>query len=139
MADAKYQQGLTAKEEIRYQEAFDYLNRAAQLQPENSTYLNQAGLVAQTLANYAKAIEFYQLALDSDLKTHGEEHPSVARDRNNLGGAYTALGQYEKAIEQLELALEVFKKMLGDEHPNTKATAQNLALAREVQKATAGD
>ena len=44
--------------------------------------------------NYDKAIEYYQLALNSGLNTFGEDHPSVAIRRNNLGGAY-----YEKGEE----------------------------------------
>jgi len=63
------------------------------------------------LGQHEKAIAYYELALASDLKTFGEDHPYVARDRNNLGYAWNSLGQYEKAIEYYEFALVVCKKV----------------------------
>ena len=84
----------------------------------------------ESLGQYDKAIEYYELALASDLKTYGEDHPKVAIDRNNLGGAWDSLGQYDKAIEYFELALTTFEKVLGADHPSTKTVANNLASAK---------
>ena len=40
------------------------------------------------MGEYDKAIEYYELALASDLKTYDEDHPNVAIRRNNLGAAW---------------------------------------------------
>ena len=129
-AEAEYQLGKLAEDEINYRKAYQHYQRAAQLAPDNTIYLNQAGVVAQTLGQYQKAIGYLELALASDLTTFGEDHLTVARDRNNLGLAWKSLGEAQKAIEYYELALATLKKKLGAEHPNTKTTAKNLESAK---------
>lgn len=88
----------------------EYYEVAARLDPKNSNYLNQAGLVLSTLGDYDQAIAFYEKALASDIKTFGENHPSVARDWNNLGTAWYQKGEYDKAIEYLQKARAVLQR-----------------------------
>ena len=76
-------------------------------------------------------LPLYQLALDSDLKTYGEDHPDVAIDRNNLGMAYNSLGQYDKAIDYFQLALGSLEKVFGQEHPYVKTVKANLESAKD--------
>ncbi|BAS68313.1 tetratricopeptide repeat protein [Bathymodiolus septemdierum thioautotrophic gill symbiont] len=78
---------------------------------------------------YKKAIEYYELALASDLKTYGEAHPSVATCRNNLGMAWESLGEYKKAIEYYELALASDLKTYGEAHPSVATRRNNLGMA----------
>ena len=63
--------------------------------------------------DYDKAIEYYEQALASDLKTFGPDHPNVATDRNNLGVAWDSKGDYDKAIEYYEQALASDLKTFG--------------------------
>ena len=79
---------------------------------------------------YDKAIEYYEKALKSGIKTFGEDHPQVAIYRNNLGLAWQAKGEYDKAIEYYEKALSVLSVKLGNEHPDTKLIETNLSLAK---------
>jgi len=130
IAEAAFQRGKIAEDAIRYTEALEYLEKAVRLQPDNALYLNEAGLLYLTLANHKKAIEYFELALASDLKTYGEDHPHVATKRNNLGLAWNALGEHHKAIAYYEQALPVFEKFLGKDHPNTKIVQDNLDKAR---------
>ena len=92
---------------------------------------NNLGVAWKSLGQYQKAIDYYELALASDLKTYGENHPDVARDHNNLGSAWVSLGQYQKAIDYYELALTTLEKILGLDHPNTKTVANNLAETKK--------
>ena len=130
-AQAAFQRAKIAQDDIRYQDALKHYTRAQQLQPNKSLYLNELAFMLYTLGEYDKAIEYYELALASDLKTYGEDHPDVAIYRNNLGFAWGAKGQYDKAIGYYQLALEVFKKMLGETHPNTKIVVKNLKSAKQ--------
>jgi tetratricopeptide (TPR) repeat protein len=75
-----------------------------------------------------KAIEYFELALESDLKTYGENHPAVATDRNNLGSVWQVLNKLNKAIEYFELALESVNK----NHPNVAIYRNDLAEAKKA-------
>ena len=124
-----YSLGHIAELQLDYRKAQRYFEQAAVLVPENSTYLNRAGLINHTLGAYGAAIRYYEQALASDLKTYGEDHPNVARDRNNLGGAYQALGEYRKAIGYFEQALASDLKAVGEDHPNVAIDRNNLGSA----------
>ncbi|OJA03134.1 tetratricopeptide repeat protein, partial [Bathymodiolus thermophilus thioautotrophic gill symbiont] len=83
-----------------------------------------------------KAIELYNLALASNIKTYGESHPNVATTRNNLASALQARNQsrdLSKAIELYELSLETMRRVLSADHPNTKIIAGNLKRAKAKQ------
>ena len=124
-----YSLGHLAELQLDYRKAQRYFEQAAVLVPENSTYLNRAGLINHTLGAYDSAIRYYEQALASDLKTVGEDHPNVARDRNNLGSAYQALGEYKKAIGYYEKALASDLKTYGEDHPNVARDRNNLGSA----------
>ncbi len=55
-AEAAYQLAKLAEERIDYQEALRLYEKAVQLVPENSFYLNEAGVMLRTLAHYDQAI-----------------------------------------------------------------------------------
>lgn len=69
---------------MRYRHALKHYEKAARLVPDNTLYLNAAGYINHALAFDQKAINYYKLALASDLKSYGEDHPDVAIDRDNL-------------------------------------------------------
>ena len=64
--------------------------------------------------------------MEIDEKALGTDHPSVARDLNNLGLLYKALGDYDKAEPLYERALEIDEKVLGPDHPNVAIRLNNL-------------
>ena len=116
-AEAAYQRCLIAEDSIRYIEALNHCEKAVQLAPENMRYLNQAGIIKEKLANFKKAIEYFELALTNCLNTYGEDHPRVAGIRNNLAMTWQSLGKYQKAVAYYEKALVSFLKMFGEDHP----------------------
>jgi tetratricopeptide (TPR) repeat protein len=130
-AEAEFQLGLIAKDNIRYQAAYAHFVRAAELVKDNSNYPGWAGNLAHTLGQYDKAIEYFEQALASDLKTYGPDHPDVAIDRNNLGSAWWAKGEYDKAIGYYEKAVSIFELRLGAVHPSTINAKNNLEGARK--------
>ncbi|MEJ2743974.1 MAG: tetratricopeptide repeat protein, partial [Gammaproteobacteria bacterium] len=128
-AEAAYQRGKLAEDDIHYSEAYRHYERAAQLKPDSGTYLNQAGLIAHALGKYDKAIAYYEQALASDVKTFGDAHPTVAARRNNLGVAWRAKGEYDKAIGYYEQALASDLKTFGEAHPDVATDRNNLGGA----------
>jgi len=114
---------------LDYQGALLYYEQAVELAPENRIYLNELGLLLQTMGEYDKAIGFYNQALTIDLKTLGPEHPNVATEYNNLGSAWDSKGEYDKAIALYNKALRIDLKTLGPEHPNVATRYNNLGSA----------
>jgi len=88
------------------------------------------------LDNLTKAIELYNLALESDIQTYGESHSEVATIRNNLASALKARNQPEdltKAIELYNLALKSDIQTYGESHPNVATTRNNLANVLKIR------
>ncbi len=96
-AEAAYQLGELAYEQIDYKKAYAYYREAAKLEPDNPTYLNMAGRLSQEVGRYAEAQPFLEEALQIREKALGPEHPDVALSLNNLAALYDDQGQYEKA------------------------------------------
>ena len=94
--------------------------------PNVATYRNNLGTAWNAKGKYDKAIEYYEKALESDLKAFGEDHPDVATYRNNLGSAWKAKGEYDKAIEYYEKALKSDIKTFGEDHPKVATRWNNL-------------
>ena len=94
-----------------------------------ATYRNNLGATWKVKGEYDKAIEYYEMALKSDLKNFGENHPKVATRWNNLGEAWRAKGEYDKAIDYYEKALNSDLKNFGENHPNIAAHRNNLGVA----------
>ncbi len=97
--------------------------------PNASTYRNNLGAAWKEKGNYDKAIEYYEKALNSDLKNFGEDHPNVATYRNNLGSTWKAKGEYDKAIEYYEKALKSDLKNFGENHQKVATRWNNLGEA----------
>jgi CHAT domain-containing protein len=69
------------------------------------------------IGDYKAAESYYKQALEIKKKALGEDHPSYARNLNNLGGLYNEMGDYNAAEPFNKQALEIYKKNLGEEHP----------------------
>jgi len=128
-AEAAFQLANFAKERVDYLEALKLFEKAVQFAPENSFYLNEAGVMLDILAHYDKAIGYYKKALASDLETYGTDHPSVAILWNNLGAAWKSKGEYDKAIGYYEKALASNLKTHGPDHPRVATYWNNLGGA----------
>jgi Flp pilus assembly protein TadD len=61
-AEAAYQLAQLAYGRIDYAAAYQYFKEAAELQPDNPLYLNQAGLIAHTVGRYSEAEPLSQRA-----------------------------------------------------------------------------
>ena len=77
------------------------------LKPYYSTIYSNLGSAYQSLSEFQKAIEFYQLALKIAKDTGNKDHEAAVN--NNLGNAYKSLRDFKKAIEFYQLALKIAK------------------------------
>ena len=58
------------------------------------------------LGRYEEAIELFQLALDSDFKNFGEDHPKGGPKKNNLGGGISGWADMRKRSKKLYKLLD---------------------------------
>jgi len=92
----------------------------------DASLLNELAFTIHNLGEKPKAIEYYEQALNIDRVVFGREHPNVAIDLNNIGGAWNDLGDFRKAIGYYEQALIIWKKAFGEKHPDVAAGMTNL-------------
>ncbi len=65
------------------------------------------------MGRYSKALEYYKRALNIELKTLGEDHPSTAVTYNEIGQVNIRMGNYSIALDYYERALNIELKKLG--------------------------
>ena len=78
------------------------------------------------IADFDKAINYYEKSLAIRLKVHGDQHPSTGTTYNNLGFVWDDKGEYDKAIQYYEKSLTIRLKVHGDQHPSTGISYNNL-------------
>ena len=59
------------------------------------------GVIHWYKADYGKAWEYNEKALNIRLELLGEEHPDTADSYNNMGIVYSKQGNYDKGLEYL--------------------------------------
>src|SRR5262249_54917785 len=59
---------------------------------------------------YAKALEYYQQALDMRQKLYNKPHPDVASSLYNIGIVYTQQREYARALKYYDEALNVLRR-----------------------------
>jgi tetratricopeptide (TPR) repeat protein/CHAT domain-containing protein len=118
---------ITAPKAAEYKSALEY---RAPRTPDDYTgilknFTNQ-GDACFALGDYAKAREYYELALNGNLALFGEEDADTSMLLNTLGDIYTRLGDYAKAKAHLERSLAISTKIWGEGHPYTASSFNNL-------------
>ncbi|MCG6551667.1 MAG: tetratricopeptide repeat protein [Candidatus Magnetominusculus sp. LBB02] len=76
-----------------------------------------------------RGMDYYDKALNIDIKIYGDEHQAVADDYNNIGSAWDSMGEYKKALEFYDKSLEIKLKVYGEHHPTVATGYNNIGLA----------
>ena len=114
---------------LDHRNALHFYEKAVQQAPDNSTYLNDTGVVHLIRGDYDTARDYFEKALESDLKLVGSDHPNVAVHWNYLGDLWRKQGNSAKAIGYYEKSLDSFLKTIGPEHPFVARIWNNLGTA----------
>ena len=93
-----------------------------------------AGLLRQ-LGQFAAAEPLCRRALAIDERTHGPDHPDVARDLTNLAALLRVTNRLGEAEPLYRRALAIEEKAHGPDHPHVAAALNNLAaLLRDTNR-----
>ena len=94
----------------------------------------QAGrFIDDYIADYHKALRYYQRALHSAMVQEGEKCEHVATSYNNIGLVYKSQGNYPKALEMLQKALGIWLDVLGANHPYVATSYSNIGVVYDSQ------
>ncbi len=77
----------------------------------------------------AQRIIFYERLIETDIKSLGEDHPSVARDLSWLAYIYVSQKEYDKARPLLLRAREIYTKVYASDPGHEKIAHVDLLLA----------
>ena len=94
---------------------------------DSSILFNNIASVYREQGDYAKALEYYEKALQINERVLGSGHPSTATTYSNMAVVYREQGDNAKALEYCKKALEIRERVLGSGHPDTAATYNNMA------------
>ena len=104
-----------------------YLEQRVQLDTTNAQWLDElANFLEKYLAQYDRALEYYQKSLAIEKKIFDEPHPNVAASYNNIGFVYSSQGDYDRALEYYLRALSIRKQVFGESHPDLANSYNNL-------------
>lgn len=77
------------------------------------------------LAQYDKALSYFQRALRQALSQGDENQNVVATCYNDIGSIYLAQGDYDKALEYGRQSLDIWKTIYGESHPHVASGYRN--------------
>ena len=94
----------------------------------------QAGkFIDDYIADYHKALRYYQRALHRAMVQEGEKGENVATSYNNIGSVYSSQGDYPKALEMYQKALAILLDVLGANHPYVATSYSNIGVVYDSQ------
>ncbi|MCI5139612.1 MAG: tetratricopeptide repeat protein, partial [Candidatus Electrothrix sp. AR1] len=106
--------------------------KAVALEEDNPAYLQAAGTMALTIANYDRAKKWLErlLAIRKEGKRKSIELIFVL---DRLATLYQYQGDYKKAEPLFQRSLELSEKVKGKEHPEVATMLNNLAGLYDLQ------
>ena len=134
--DAEYLYQLYTIALARYdnEKAAKYIETRAALDTTNVDWQLEAGkFIMQYIANYDKALKYYNCALRNAIKQYGESHPKVAFSYNYIGNVYYYQGNYNDALNYCQKALEIFLQVYGESHHNVAMSYNNIGSVYSSQ------
>jgi tetratricopeptide (TPR) repeat protein len=132
-AETRAERAGLAELRFRYAEAGRLYREAAELVPEaeplrRATYLDRAANALREGGRYAEAEPLLRRALAIDERSLGPDHPSVARDLNNLAvllRATNRLAEAEPLMRRVVQIFAAFTRATGHPHPHLEAAFAN--------------
>ena len=96
-----------------------YLNQIAVIHEKTGAKLLEQKKIEEGKKELNKAIEFYQEALDLEVKLKIDGYSNTAQYKRNMANAYLHLDEPDKVWKPASEAYEIRKRVLGLTHPDT--------------------
>jgi eukaryotic-like serine/threonine-protein kinase len=95
--------------------------------PEISEALDDYGVALTNVGDFAGAERAFLEAIEIETAVLGEDHPSIATTRENLGNVYFREKKLDLTARNLEVVLAMRRKALGDDSEPVARTLANMA------------
>ncbi len=95
--------------------------------PEVSEALDDYGVALTNVGDFAGAERAFLEAIEIETAVLGEDHPSIATTRENLGNVYFREKKLDLTARNLEVVLAMRRKALGDDSEPVARTLANMA------------
>lgn len=126
-----------------YKDALEYYEKVLAIfsgtANELASIYNNIGVIYGIYDESAKALKYYNNALNIYLKKSSENHLFIATIYNNIGTIFMSNQEYKNATKYYEKSLYITIKSVGDHHIDTAITYANLGetynLTGEYNKA----
>jgi tetratricopeptide (TPR) repeat protein len=89
---------------------------------------NALARIAHEQADYKTALEYYEKALEANIKEHYKDHVDSLIIKSNLAGLKKDQGNYAEAGKMIREVLEARQALRGTEHPDTLQSMSDLAV-----------
>ncbi|MCC8113201.1 MAG: tetratricopeptide repeat protein [Bacteroidales bacterium] len=97
--------------------------------PDNWEYFNKAAQYEEGyMADYPKALDYAEKALDLTLSSFGDTHLNTTSVYNSIGGIFGSLGDYDTAFEINQKVLDIRLSTLGERDFSTSQAYSNLGV-----------
>ena len=111
-----------------------YLEKRVQLDTTNTQWIDEyADFLYEYLAQYNRALEYYQQSLAIKRQVYDESHPDVANSYINIGSIYSAQGDYARALEYYQQDVVIVKQVYGESHPDVAGTYNDIGYVYYAQ------
>ena len=95
--------------------------------PEISEALDDYGVALTNAGDFPGAERAFLEAIEIETAVLGEDHPSIATTRENLGNVYFRQKKLDQTASNLEVVLAMRRKALGDDSEPVARTLANMA------------
>ena len=127
LAELAYAKHLSFLNNFQNDSAAYYLEKRAELLPDNIEYQLEAGdFLLEYVAQYQSALEYYNHSLPLAIKKYGNNHPDVATCYNNIAEVYATQGNFILALENYESSLKIRSAIFEEYHPKMSNIFNNI-------------
>ena len=120
---------------FRLDSAAYYIELRASIDTANLECLNEAGrFLNEYMANYDKALLYFQRVLRLSLAKYGENADWTATAYNNIGSVWEYKGDYDKALRYYQMAYDIWKEIFTPDHPVIATCYSNIGRIYNYKK-----
>ena len=130
-AEAAFQRGLIAEQEIRWADAADHFAKAARLVPSDGT-LFKAQSLAWKAGRYQTGYRFAVERTELTPSLFGEKSLEHATALNQLAIMQNEVGNYDEAGDLFSKSAAIYRSLLGDDHPSYATVLGNIATVKKL-------